>query len=219
MHLGNLCTLSKYSSAISGYFDTKPKLLNEKSVEFSQSSGWHQTCRPAFDDVEDKTAKLEADSSTYHRMFQLYENNSVWEKDWPKQLLNKYMWKKNLSLSFSRILRHLRIKTYNQDCVWRLHLFPFLLRIWITVELNLKMESSWHLSFSLSLFPPLGGADRQQCLWLCPPWGPRGDGRAAGHEASAWAGSPLTGHHWGRSQLSIFLLPVGDPWARWELQS
>lgn len=39
MHLGNLCTLSKYSSAISGYFDTKPKLLNEKSVEFSQSSG------------------------------------------------------------------------------------------------------------------------------------------------------------------------------------
>lgn len=35
MHLGNLCTLSKYSSAISGYFDTKPKLLNEKSVEFN----------------------------------------------------------------------------------------------------------------------------------------------------------------------------------------
>lgn len=77
-------------------------------------------------------------------------------------------------------------------------------------------EHHWHLFL---LLPPLGGADRQQRVWLCPPRGPRGDGGTAGHEAPAGPGSPLAGHRRGRSKLRIFLLPVGDPWTRWELQS
>lgn len=138
-------------------------------------------------------------------------------KNWAKQLLNKYMWEKNQHSFPSKNPE----VTEDGDLESKLLLEPecvsFILRICVTVLLHWTWKSPWHLSLHFS--PSLGGADRKQRLWLCPPRGPRGDGRAAGHEAPAWAGPPLTGCRWGRSQFSIFLLSVRDPWTRWELQT
>lgn len=166
----------------------------------------------------DKTAERKADLSTFHGTFWLYANNTVLGAggaEWAKQLLNKYMWRNNI-LSLPRILKYLMIETWSRNCFWGPVVLS-LLRIHVTVLPYGTWKSPWHLSLHFS--PSLGGADRQQRLWLCPPWGPRGDGRAAGHEAPAWAGPPLAGHHRGRGQFGIFLLSVRDPWARWELRS
>lgn len=85
-------------------------------------------------------------------MFGLYANNSVWGKTGLNSLLID-TYKNNLCLSTSRILKHLRIKTDNEDGFWGLHLFPFLLKIWITAVLNSNTEKLWHLSFPPFLFP------------------------------------------------------------------
>lgn len=65
----------------------------------------------------DKTAERKADLSTFHRMFWLYANNTVWGENWAKQLLNKYMCKKK-NLSLPRILKYLESKLLlGPECV------------------------------------------------------------------------------------------------------
>ena len=60
-----------------------------------------------------------------------------------------------------------------------------------------------------------GGADRQQCVRLHPPSGPRRDGRAAGNQAAPEGRGRLPHDSRERFQLRVHLLPGWYPWTRY----